>query len=55
VGALTANGIVGGMMNSLRQASGGTSVTVWVYTGDVRVIEGDTSFGGENKVKFLVE
>jgi len=40
-------------MLGMRKESGEKVVTVWVYTDKVKVIEGDTSWTGEEKVKFL--
>ena len=51
---VSAQANVASMLDSLRRPSGGPSVTVWIYSDRVRVIEGDSS-GGEPRVKFLVD
>lgn len=40
-------------MNGLRQETGRKAVTVWVYSDKIKVIEGDTSWTGEDEVEFV--
>ena len=40
-------------MTGMRKESGEQIVTVWVYVDKIKVIEGDTSWTGEDKIKFL--
>jgi hypothetical protein len=49
---VSAQASVGGMLDSLRRTSGASSVTIWIYSDRVRVIEGESS-GGEPRVKFV--
>jgi len=50
---ISATNLVNRWMNEFRGESGNKVVTVWVYTEKVKVIEGQTSRLGEDKVKFL--
>lgn len=40
-------------MRGMRNESGEQIVTVWVYVDKIKVIEGNTSWTGEDKIKFL--
>jgi len=40
-------------MRGMRQEHGRPSVTVWIYVDKIKVIEGDTSWTGEDKISFL--
>lgn len=41
-------------MQGMRKESGEQIVTVWVYVDKIKVIEGNTSWTGEDKIKFLL-
>ena len=50
---LTGTKLVKRWMGEFRSESGSRVVTVWVYADKIKVIEADTSWSGEDKVKFL--
>lgn len=45
--------LVKSWLNGLRQETGRKAVTVWVYSDKIKVIEGDTSWTGEDEVEFV--
>lgn len=51
---ITGTKLVQSWMNGLRQETGNKAVTVWVYVDTVKVIEGNTSWSGEDQVKYLL-
>ncbi len=51
---ITGTKLVKSWMNGMKQESGQKVVTVWVYTDKIKVIEGQSSWTGEDKVKFLL-
>lgn len=50
---LTSKKLIKLWMRGMRKESEKQPVTVWVYVDNVKVIEGDTSLTGEDKVNFL--
>ena len=50
---LSATKMVKIWMRGMRAESGEQIVTVWVYVDKIKVIEGNTSWTGEDKIKFL--
>lgn len=52
---VAANKFVADLMGGLRSLSGREAVTAWIYVDKVKAVEGDTTWTGETKVKFLLE
>jgi len=45
--------LVKSWMSGMRQETGNKAITVWIYTDKIKVIEGETSWTGEDNVEFL--
>lgn len=45
--------LVKSWMNGMRQETGKKAITIWIYSDKIKVIEGQTSWTGEDEVEFL--
>lgn len=51
---LSATELITIWMRAMRKEYGQSVVTVWVYVDTIKVMEGDTSWTGEDRIKFLI-